>query len=101
VGDRVLLWNLRRADRKGGKMADPWLGRYTVNAILKNGLYELRNANNEVLKTKQHGVNLKLFFEREPSSDNREGEDSREGSEDKPEESTAKRRKLSTHGSPS
>ena len=64
VGDKVLLWNLRRADRKGGKMTDPWLGPYIINSISKNGAYELRNENGDVLKSQQHSVNLKLFLDR-------------------------------------
>jgi len=68
VGDKVLVWNTRRADRKGGKMSDPWLGPYIVNKVCKNSLYQLRNERNEVLKSKQHGVNLKLFFERDATT---------------------------------
>jgi len=64
VGDKVLLWNLRRADRKGGRMQDPWLGPYTVSAVTAGGSYELINEEGELLKKKQHGVNLKLFNER-------------------------------------
>jgi hypothetical protein len=73
VGDKVVLWNLRRSDRKGGRMADPWLGPYTISAISAQGSYELTNKDGKVLQKKQHGVNLKLFFIR-PSTNNTEEE---------------------------
>jgi hypothetical protein len=60
-GDDVLLWNLRRADRKGGRMKDPWLGPYQVTRVCEKGTYELANGNGETLRQKAHGVNLKRF----------------------------------------
>ena len=65
IGDKVLSWNLRRADRKGGRMSDPWLGPYTVSTITANGAYELTSKDGEVLRSRQHGVNLKLFLDRQ------------------------------------
>ena len=65
VGEKVLLWNLRRADRKGGRSVDPWLGPYEVTSVTEMGLYELQSETGEVLKKRQHGVNLKLFNDRE------------------------------------
>jgi len=64
VGEHVLLWNLRRSDRKGGRMNDPWLGPFTVTKVFRNGTYELANSKQECLKKKQHGVNLKHFNDR-------------------------------------
>jgi hypothetical protein len=61
VGDAVLLWNLRRADRKGGRMKDPWLGPYKVGRDCGNGTYELINQEGVKVQQKAHGVNLKLF----------------------------------------
>ncbi|CAK9302255.1 unnamed protein product [Gordionus sp. m RMFG-2023] len=36
INDKVLIWNSRRADRKGGKMTRPWLGPFTIVWIVKN-----------------------------------------------------------------
>lgn len=64
MGDKVLRYNLRRADRKGGKQTDPWDGPYEVDKVCAKGLYCLVNASTKVpLKTKVNGCNLKPFFE--------------------------------------
>lgn len=64
TGDVVLLWNMRRADRKGGKQTKPWLGPYEIQEVHENGTYTLRNKK-VTLKTKAAGSNLKMFHERE------------------------------------
>ncbi|CAK9292980.1 unnamed protein product [Gordionus sp. m RMFG-2023] len=51
VNDQVLIWNYRRADRKGGKMTRPWMGSYTIVRILKSNV-ELMNASGSILKSK-------------------------------------------------
>ena len=43
-------------------MSDSWLGPYTINAITSRSLYQLRNDEGHILKTKQNGVNLKSLF---------------------------------------
>ena len=64
MGDKVLRYNLCRADRKGGKQTDPWDGPYEVDKVCEKGLYCLVNASTKVpLKTKVNGCNLKPFFE--------------------------------------
>ena len=64
VGDKVLRYNLRRADRKGDKQTDPWDGPYEEDKVCEKGLYCLVNAFTKVpLKTKMNGCNLKPFFE--------------------------------------
>ncbi|KAK3857877.1 hypothetical protein Pcinc_018587 [Petrolisthes cinctipes] len=69
VGDKVLRYNLRRADRKGGKQTDPWDGPYEVAQVCEKGLYCLINASTKVtLKTKVNGCNLKPFFEYIPEA---------------------------------
>ena len=50
VGSSVLLWNLRRDDRKGGKMADPWLGPYTAFRVFNNGTYDLKSQDGQLMK---------------------------------------------------
>lgn len=60
----MLHYNLRRADRKGGKQTDPWDGPYEVLQVCENGLYCLINASTKIaLKKKVNGCNLKPFFE--------------------------------------
>lgn len=69
VGDKVLCYNLRRANRKGGKQTDPWDGPYKVVQVCEKGLYCFINASTKVtLKTKVNGCNLKPFFERIPEA---------------------------------
>ncbi|XP_063872155.1 uncharacterized protein LOC135106780 [Scylla paramamosain] len=41
VGDKVLHYNLHRADRKGGKQTNPWDGPYEVAQVCEKGLYSL------------------------------------------------------------
>ncbi|XP_065315263.1 uncharacterized protein LOC135924142 [Gordionus sp. m RMFG-2023] len=63
VNDQVLIWNSRRADRKGGKMTRPWMGLYTIFRILKSNV-ELMNANGSILKSKENICNIKHYFAR-------------------------------------
>ena len=65
VGENVLLWKLRRAERKCGKMQDPWLGPYTVHADLENSMYELKNTYGIVLAQKAYGTKLKMHCKRQ------------------------------------
>ncbi|KAK4322429.1 hypothetical protein Pmani_006769 [Petrolisthes manimaculis] len=66
VGDKVLRYNLHRADRKGGKQTDPWDGPYEVAQVGEKGLI---NASTKVtLKTKVNGCNLKPFLEYIPEA---------------------------------
>ena len=67
VGDKVLLYNLRRADRKGGKQTDPWDGPYEVAQVFEKGLYSLINPSTKHnLKAKVNGCHLKPFLEKAP-----------------------------------
>lgn len=61
VDDQVLMFNQRRADRKGGKHVDSWNGPFRVNQILNNGNYRLANINGTILKKQFHGSILKVF----------------------------------------
>ncbi|XP_065318832.1 uncharacterized protein LOC135926830 [Gordionus sp. m RMFG-2023] len=63
VNDQVLIWNSRRADRKGGKMTRPWMGPYTIVRILKSNV-ELMNASGSILKSKANICNIKHYFAR-------------------------------------
>ena len=84
-GESVLLWNLRRADRKGGKMKEPWLGPYTIHTVMDNGTYQLANKHGTILKQKSHGVNLKPHCKRqqlEPEDIPPQTDEAREKEED-------------------
>ncbi|XP_065315502.1 uncharacterized protein LOC135924374 [Gordionus sp. m RMFG-2023] len=51
INDKVLIWNSRRADRKGGKMSRPWLGPFTIVGIDKSNV-ELISASGKQVKTR-------------------------------------------------
>lgn len=72
IGDKVLLKNLKRDDRKGGWILKPWVGPYIINNIINNKLCVLKNGN-KVLKTKQLLKNIKKFYE-STSDENDENE---------------------------
>ena len=63
VGDRLLLENKRRHDRKGGRFSYRWLGPYTVKALNKNGLSSLESSKGIVLKQKYNSALLKPYIE--------------------------------------
>lgn len=62
IGDKVLLKNLRRSDRKGGWALQPWLGPYQILKIINNKLCILKNGD-KILKTKQLLSNMKKYNE--------------------------------------
>lgn len=51
-GDKVLLRDNKRIDRKGGKFTFKWLGLYEVTNLTDHGLASLKNQNGTVLKKK-------------------------------------------------
>ena len=54
VDDEVLVYNLRRADRKGDKGKEPWDGPYKVAKVIQDkGLYQLTTLDGKQIKTKQ------------------------------------------------
>ena len=63
MGDRVLLENKRRHDRKGGKSSYRWLGLYTVKVLNKNGLASSESSKGTVLKQKYNSALLKPYIE--------------------------------------
>lgn len=75
-GDKGLLKNLRRNDRKGGWSLMPWIGPFTIENINEKNTCVLKRGD-RVLKQKQHLKNIKKFYER-PADDpviNNETED--------------------------
>ena len=61
VGTTVLLKNLRRAERKGGKATDPWTGPYTVASVLTSGSYKLKNNKGLELKKAYSAIHVKEY----------------------------------------
>lgn len=66
-GDKVLLKNLKRNDRKGGWSVMPWIGPFTIESISDKNTCTLKKGD-RVLKSKQHLKNIKKFYE--PSHEN-------------------------------
>ena len=60
-GAEVLMENTAQKQRKGGKLADKFLGPYTINRHIGKGLYELRNKSEKVLQKKVNVNRLKRF----------------------------------------
>ncbi|CAK9293077.1 unnamed protein product [Gordionus sp. m RMFG-2023] len=60
INDKVLVWNNRRADRKGGKMLQPWVGPYTIVKIVNSNV-ELSSSIGKILHTKANISNLKCI----------------------------------------
>ena len=69
IGSKVLLQNLKRQDRKGGKFTFKWIGPYIIQSISKTGLCALSNQKGVTLK-KKYGSLLKPFYSNErPNTD--------------------------------
>lgn len=83
-GQRVLLKDMYRKDRKGGKTALPFKGPYVIVKINDNQVCTLKNEKGEVLKMKQNIANLKPFFAppKEDESLEEEKEKEKETAED-------------------
>ena len=66
IGEKVLLNNLRRADRKGDKGCLPYDGPYFIDKVLSNrGVYQVKTMDGKMLKQKQNSCNLKKIQENE------------------------------------
>jgi hypothetical protein len=64
VGDKVLLKNNKRNDRKGGKFTFKWLGPFVVKALSPKGLATLQNLKSgKALKNKYNKVQLKHYVD--------------------------------------
>lgn len=83
-GQQVLLKDMYRKDRKGGKTALPFKGPYVIIKIYDNQVCTLKNEKGEVLKMKQNIANLKPFFAppKEDESLEEEKEKEKETAED-------------------
>ena len=67
-GVQILLRNIRRDDRKGGKFSQKWLGPFTICEIFNNGTVNLKKSGSP-LKTKQNLCNLKAYVISEKIAD--------------------------------
>ena len=63
VGDKVLLKNNKRSDRKGGKFTYILLGPYTVKDLAPKGLATLENLKGDELKKKYSSSQLKAYVQ--------------------------------------
>ena len=61
-GDIVLLRNLRKVARKGGKLERAWSGPFTISKVLPKGLFNLRNEDCTELKTPFDSSRLKFYY---------------------------------------
>jgi hypothetical protein len=61
VGDQVLVENTEHKHRKGGKMNEKWMGPYSINSSLGKGVYQLKNARGNVLKSSYNVKRLKKY----------------------------------------
>ena len=61
IGSKVLLQNLKRQDRKGGKFTFNWIGPYIIQSISKTGLCALSYQKGVTLKKKYNISLLKPF----------------------------------------
>eukprot|EP00731_Ephydatia_muelleri_P031393 Em0022g907a len=65
LGSPVLLRNMRKLSRKGGKMDDEWTGPFTIAEVCDKGLYLLKNEHGKVLKKLYNSIQLKTYEERQ------------------------------------
>ena len=64
IGQKVLLKNQKREDRKDGNFTYKWLGPYTVHAISSKNLCSLKNQVGKTLKKKYNISLLKPYVEK-------------------------------------
>ena len=69
VGDKVLVFNSRKANRKGSKLEKDWLGPYVLKDITPKGVASLSNISGKDVKTKQNVKNIKKYIHRKEQND--------------------------------
>ena len=62
AGAEVLMESTAQKQRKGDKLADKFLGPYTINRHVGKGLYELKNKSGKILQKKVNVIRLKRFY---------------------------------------
>ena len=64
VGDLVLRWDIRRADKgKHGKFDPLWFGPFKIAEQGGNNTFRLENLQGDLLDTPVNGQFLKLYFQ--------------------------------------
>ena len=63
VGQKVLLKNQRRMDRKGGKLSFKWFGPFTVHSISNKDLSSVINKDGTLIKSKCNVYLLKPYLD--------------------------------------
>lgn len=71
VGEKVLLINMRRNERKGGWMDLPKTGPYTIEKVIDGKTVVLKNEAGQVLKKKYPLKQLVKFYETIPIEENK------------------------------
>ena len=56
--------NLKRDDRKGGKVSKPWLGPYTCQNLYKNNCCQLQSNDGTLLKKMYNLKHIRKFYEK-------------------------------------
>jgi hypothetical protein len=69
VGDKVLVFNSRKANRKGSKLEKDWLGPYVLKDMTPKGVASLSNISGKDIKTKQNVKNIKKYIHRKKQDD--------------------------------
>ena len=66
IGDKVLIYNMKRHAEHGNKFKSQWKEEwYYIHETYQNGAYKLRNRQGQLLKKTFNGVQLKLYHERQ------------------------------------
>ena len=68
-GDEVLLFNSRKANKKGSKLEKTWLGPYVVTTVTSKGVATMETKDGKPLRTKHNIKNLKKYKTRERDGD--------------------------------
>lgn len=63
VGDKVLHYNTRAAQRKGDKLAPRWIGPYTIVEVHQNGNLTVADRHGKVLATKLCSSHVKMYID--------------------------------------
>ncbi len=69
AGEKVLLFNKRKATRKGSKLEQSWLGPYVITSLSSSGVAVLENMEGKPLRQHHNVLHLKRFVERNGNPD--------------------------------
>ena len=66
-GTKVLVENTKEKQRKGGKLEPLWKGPHSVSRHIGKGLYEVKDDQGNIIKTKVNIKRLKVYTSRKES----------------------------------